>query len=123
MRQLMNASVIQSIGSLSRQMKAKILLVDATTSPKMLLRKSLLQQATPLMFSSDFRVLGNRLATTRVPRSLSDSKDVPGKQWAKARAACDAAKNGVAHQALPLFTGVQRSSLAHARGDVTTVQV
>ena len=94
--QLMNTSVIQSIGSLSRQMKAKVLgllLVDATSSPKMLLRKSLLQQATP--FSSDFRVLGNQLATTRVPRSLSnaaretplpslkrgskDSKDVPGK--------------------------------------------
>ena len=53
--QLMNAGVIQCIGSLSRQMKAKVLglrLVDATSSPKMLLRKSLLQQATP--FSSDF---------------------------------------------------------------------
>ena len=75
-------------------------LVDATSSPKLLLRKSLLQQATP--FSSDFRVLGNRLATTRVPRSLSnaaivmakpkarlkDSKDVPGKHWAKAHATC-----------------------------------
>ena len=100
--QLMNASVIQSIG---RQMKAKVLglrLVDATSSPKMLLRKSLLQQGTP--FSSNFRVISNRLATTRVPRGLSnaaretpllslkqgskDTKDVPGKHWAKACAAC-----------------------------------
>ena len=96
----MNASVMQFIGSLSRQMKAKVLglwLVYATSSPKMLLRKSLLQQATP--FPSDFRVLGNRLATARVPHSLSnaareiplpslkrgskDSKDVPGKHRAK----------------------------------------
>ena len=78
-------------------------LVDATSSPKMLLRKSLLQQATP--FSLDFRVLGNWLATTRVPSSLSnaarenpllislkrgskDSKDIPGKHWVKAHAAC-----------------------------------
>ena len=89
-------------------MKAKVLglqLIDATSSPKMLsrhARESLLQQATP--FSLDFRVLGNQLATTRVPRSLSnaaretpllnlkrgskDSKDVPGKHWAKARTAC-----------------------------------
>ena len=50
--QLMNGSVIQSIGSLSRQMKAKVLglrLVDATSSAKMYLR---------------------RLATTRVPRTV-----------------------------------------------------
>ena len=69
--QLMNASVIQSIG---REMKAKVLglrLVDATSSPKMLLRKSLLQQATP--FSSNFRVISNRLATTRVPHGLSNA--------------------------------------------------
>ena len=53
--QLMNASVIQSIGSLSRQMKAKVLglrLDDATSSATMYLR---------------------RLATTRVPRSLSNA--------------------------------------------------
>ena len=53
--QLMNGSVIQSIGSLSRQMKAKVLglrLDDATSSATMYLR---------------------RLATTRVPRSLSNA--------------------------------------------------
>ena len=39
-------AVLQSIGSLSREMKAKVLglrLVDTTSSPKMLLQKSLLQ--------------------------------------------------------------------------------
>ena len=55
--QLMNASVIQSIGSLSRQLKAKVLglqLVDVTSSPKMLQRKSLLQQAAPFSSDSEF---------------------------------------------------------------------
>ena len=52
----MNGSVIQSIGSLSKQMKAKVLglrLDDATSSATMYILR--------------------RLATTRVPRSLSNA--------------------------------------------------